>query len=229
MTRAVRWFRTVWRVNAIVILVAGLLVSAAAVVVMLAMVRELTRERVTHDSARLEPEVVKGEVFELGNMTRLRGTPVLLLELTSRQHYSTGAYSKEAASVRNLLFFDSETGKSSWLFTQYGLLAGIKPLAEHGDDKARIRWVMLELISQDTNRDGRLSVQDAHTLGVVDADGQNYKDLVQNVERVVGVEFLSDTAVDVAFSAVDADYIAEIDLPRREVRRRTLLRYHQRH
>jgi hypothetical protein len=229
MTRALRWFRTMWRVNAIVILAAGLLVCVAAVVVMLATVRELARERVTHDSARLEPEVVKGEVFELGNMARLRGTPVLLLELTSRQQYSTGAYSKEATSVRNLLFFDSETSKSSWLFTQYGLLAGIKPLAERGDDQARIRWLMLEVISQDTNRDGRLSLQDAHTLGVVDADGQNYKDLVQNVERVIGVEFLSDTAVDVAFSAVDADYIAEIDLPRREVRRRTLLRYHQRH
>src|SRR5437867_10037180 len=103
---------------------------------MLATIRELTRERVTHDSARLEPGVVKGEVFELGSMARLRGTPVLLLELTSRQQYSTGAYSKEATSVRNLLFFDSETSKSSWLFTQYGLLAGIKPLAERGDDPA---------------------------------------------------------------------------------------------
>jgi hypothetical protein len=88
---------------------------------------------------------------------------------------------------------------------------------------------MLELIGQDTNRDGRLSAQDAHTLGVVDADGQSYKDLLQNVEHVLGVEFLSDTVVDVAFSAGDADYIAEIDLPRREVRRRILLRYHQRH
>ena len=56
----------------------------------------------------------------------------------------------------------------------------------------------------------------------------NYKGLLQNVERVLGVEFLSDTVVDVAFSAV-ADYIAEVDLSRREVRRRALLRYHQRH
>jgi hypothetical protein len=229
MTRPGRFFRTLWRVNAVVVLTAGLLVCAAAVIVIVAMVRDLTRERAVTDNARREPEVVKGDVFELGAMTRLRGTPVMLLELTSRQHTGTGSYSGEPASVRNLLFYDSESGKSSWLFTQYGLLTGIKPLAEHGDDKARIRWIMLELIGQDTNRDGRLSQQDAHTLGAVDADGQNYKDLLQNVERVLGVEFLSDTVVDVAFSAVDADYIAEIDLPRREVRRRTLLRYHQRH
>jgi hypothetical protein len=60
--------------------------------------------------------VVKGDVFELGATTRLRGTPVMLLELTPRQH----SYSKEPASVRNLVFYDSESGKSSWLFAQYG-------------------------------------------------------------------------------------------------------------
>ena len=45
---------------------------------------------------------------------------------------------------------------------------------------------------------------------------------------MLGVEFLSDAVVAVAYSEVNADYVAEIDLPRREVRRRTLLRYHQR-
>jgi len=228
MIRSPRLLRAVRRANAVSILVASLLVCAAAIVVMIATAREAARERAPHDSMRREPEVLKGEVFELGSMTRLRGTPVLLLELTSRQRYSSGAYSGEAASVRNLLFYDTETSKSTWLFTQYGLLTGVRPLAEHGDDKARIRWVLLEAIAQDTNRDGRLSLQDAHTLGVVDADGQNYKDLVPGVLHVLGVEFLSDTAVAIALSEADADYMVEVDLPRREVRKRTLLRYHQR-
>jgi hypothetical protein len=229
MTRARLGSRTLWRVNAIVVLMAGLLVSAAAVLVIVAMLREISREPLARESARREPEVAKGDVFELGAMTRLRGTPVMLIELRSRQRYSSGSYTSEPASVRNLLFYDSETGKSSWLFTQYGLLTGVRPLAERGDDKARIRWIMLESIAQDTNRDGRLTAHDAHALGVVDSDGQNYKELLENVERVLGVEFLSDTTVDVAFTAVDTDYIAEVDLPRREVRKRTLLRYHQRH
>ena len=229
MMRARLWSRTLWRVNAIVVLMAGLLVSAAAVMVIVAMLREMPREPLARESSRHEPEVAKGDVFELGAMTRLRGTPVMLIELTSRQRYSSGSYTSEPASVRNLLFYDSETGKSSWLFTQYGLLSGVRPLAERGDDKARIRWIMLESIAKDTNRDGRLTAHDAHALGVVESDGQNYKELLENVERVLGVEFLSDTTVDVAFTAVDADYIAEVDLPRREVRKRTLLRYHQPH
>jgi hypothetical protein len=227
MRRAARLFRIVWRINAIVILAAGLLLCVAAIAVLVVVVHESTRDRAAHDSARVEPEVVKGDVFELGNMSRLRGTPVMLLELTSRQRYAGGSYSKDATSVRNLLFYDSESGKTTWLFTQYGLLAGIRPLAEHGDDKGRIRWVLLEQVTQDSNRDGRLTLQDVHTLGVVDADGQNYKDLMSNVVRVLGVEFLSDAVVDIAVSVADADYIVEIDLPRREVRRRTLLRYHQ--
>ncbi len=228
MKRSVGLFRTVWRINAFVILLAGLLLSALAIFAMITLGRELARERVSAGTARTDPEVVKGEVFELGNMRRLRGTPVLLLELISRQPYGGISSSKEAASVRNLLFYDSETAKNSWLFTQYGLLANIRPLAEGGDEKARIRWILLEQVAHDTNRDGRLNLQDAHTLGVVDADGQGYKDVLQNVERVLGVEFLSDAVVAVAYSEVNADYVAEIDLPRREVRRRTLLRYHQR-
>ena len=109
MTPAGPLFRTLWRVNAVVVLVAGLLVSAAAVIVIVAMARDLSRARVAPDQVGREPEVVKGDVFELGAMTRLRGTPVMLLELTSRQH----SYSKEPASVRNLVFYDSESGKSS--------------------------------------------------------------------------------------------------------------------
>jgi len=228
MKRSVGLFRTVWRINAFVILLAGLLLSALAILAMIMLARELSRERVSTGTARTDPEVVKGEVFELGNMRRLRGTPVLLLELISRQPYGGMSSSKEAASVRNLLFYDSETAKNSWLFTQYGLLANIRPLAEGGDEKARIRWILLEQVAHDTNRDGRLNLQDAHAMGVVDADGQGYKDVLQNVERVLGVEFLSDAVVAVAYSEVNADYVAEIDLPRREVRRRTLLRYHQR-
>ena len=228
MKRRVGLFRTLWRINAFVILLTGLLLSALAVLAMITLGREMTRERVSPGTARTDPEVVKGEVFELGNMRRLRGTPVLLLELISRQSYGSMSSSKEVASVRNLLFYDSETAKNSWLFTQYGLVANIRPLAEGGDEKARIRWILLEQVAQDTNRDGRLNLQDAHTLGVVEADGQGYKDVLQNVERVLGVEFLSDAVVAVAYTEVNADYVAEIDLPRREVRRRTLLRYHQR-
>jgi hypothetical protein len=228
MKRSVGLFRTVWRINAFVILLTGLLLSASAILAMIVLGRELTRERVVAEAARTDPEVVKGEVFELGNMRRLRGTPVLLMELVSRQSYSSMSSSKELASVRNLLFYDSESAKYSWLFTQYGLVSNIKPLAEGGDEKARIRWIMLEQVAQDSNRDGRLNLQDAHAMGVVDADGQGYKDVLQNVERVLGVEFLSDTVVAVAYSEVNADYVAEIDLPRREMRRRTLLRYHQR-
>jgi len=93
MIRSPRLLRAVRRANAVSILVASLLVCAAAIVVMIATAREAARERAPHDSMRREPEVLKGEVFELGSMTRLRGTPVLLLELTSRQRYSSGAYS----------------------------------------------------------------------------------------------------------------------------------------
>jgi hypothetical protein len=48
MTPAGPLFRTLWRVNAVVVLVAGLLVSAAAVIVIVAMVRDLSLERGSH-------------------------------------------------------------------------------------------------------------------------------------------------------------------------------------
>src|SRR5689334_24417 len=108
MIRTARLFRIVWRVNAIVILAAGVLLCVAALAVLIVVARESWRGRVQQDSARAGPEVVKGDVFELGSMSRLRGTPVMLLELTSRQSYGAASYSGDAVSVRNLLFYDSD-------------------------------------------------------------------------------------------------------------------------
>src|SRR5215831_5295780 len=110
MIRPAALFRTLWRVNAIVVLAAALLVCAAAVVVMVTAIRQSARELTSQDSATHGPEAMKGEVFELGSMGRLRGTPTLLLELISHRRHSA---SQDAHSVRNLLFYDSETGKST--------------------------------------------------------------------------------------------------------------------
>src|SRR4051812_762987 len=81
--------------------------------------------------------------------------------------------------------------------------------------------------TRDSNPHGRLGAGDIGSFGVADADGQNYRDALLNVERILGVEFLSDNVADVGFSTPDGDYVAEIDLARRQVRRQNVLRYHQ--
>jgi hypothetical protein len=100
MTRTARLFRIVWRINAVVILVAGLLLCVAAIAVLVAIAGESMHGRTLRDTARTGPEVLKGDVFELGSMSRLRGTPVMLLELTSRQRYASGVIERFVDKMR---------------------------------------------------------------------------------------------------------------------------------
>lgn len=227
MLRGARWFRRIWRINAVIILVGGALLCVVAIAALYFIVAESTRERHVQNAANLGPEATRGEQFELVRMAALKGTPILMLELASRQRYSMGSHDKTAEAIRNLAFYDSGTATTRWLFPQFGLLlTGITPLAERGEPEGKVRWVLLQVVKKDTNNDERLSLQDLKTVGVADYDGQNYKEIVSEVQRVIGTEFVAADVLAVAFSGASADMLIEIDLPRREVRRRTTLRFH---
>lgn len=109
-------FKNIWRFNAIVIMLVGVLGVALALFACIMIYKDITRDRSVRNIVNLEESNEKKEEWQLGSITSVKGTDILMVPLHSEQSYSRGSYSKSASSTRNYLFINVETNKKYWLF-----------------------------------------------------------------------------------------------------------------
>jgi hypothetical protein len=116
MSKAQRLFRYVWRVNAVLILVAAAGVSFAVVTLMWSEFGGSAARSRVFDAAPPLGGSDSGERLFLGQVALIRGTSVLRGELVSHRSGAgissgSGGYSE----TRNILFVDNESGVARWL------------------------------------------------------------------------------------------------------------------
>jgi hypothetical protein len=110
MTKTNQLFRFIWRVNAILILVATAAVTlgAAAIVWM-----ESTAYSTT--SAPVVGVQDTGKRLSLSQMTHVAGSNVIRQELVERDTSAAFSSSGSYGQTRNLLFVDTKAGAARWL------------------------------------------------------------------------------------------------------------------
>ncbi len=127
-----------------------------------------------------------------GTWQQVPGASCLLLPVEARQEYDESYYSKSAISVRNLLFF--KPGESQhWLFPKHQQLllnrellleeVSSSALAEEKIEKAKA--IFYQIVRDDTNRDGKWTVNDAQVIAFSKPCGENYQEVL-TVEKFFG-------------------------------------------
>lgn len=130
--------------------------------------------------------------LQWGIWQHVPGASCLLLPVEARQEYGESYYSKSATSVRNLLFF--KPGESQhWLFPKHQQLllnrellmekAAPSALAEEKLEKTQA--VFYQLVRDDTNRDGKWTVNDAQVIAFSKPCGEDYREVL-TVEKFFG-------------------------------------------
>jgi hypothetical protein len=114
--RSAKFFRYIWRIDAILIFIAA---AAAVFGVVMLIVSEIKSSARQREAAATAPPVVENAAkkdLRLGGLTRIEGTSVFRAELTSARHgvefASGGGYGSE---TRNILFIDSADASARWL------------------------------------------------------------------------------------------------------------------
>src|ERR1041385_7766838 len=117
MSRGQRFFRWVWRINAVLILVAAAALVCGVVAFVVSEVQSGIRQRA---AAAAAPRVVanaRSSELRLSGFTNVPGTSVYEAKLTSQREggieISSGGGSY--AETRNILFIDLTTGSGRWL------------------------------------------------------------------------------------------------------------------
>ncbi len=210
-----RFFRVVWRLNALVILVAGVLAVGVLLFVARELAQDAFRPRQAHGTATITADVETETAWRLGHLSTVEGGPFSYAPLWADQSSDRDYFSKSESSTRNLLFLDASTNASHWLFSDHDqLIWEYTPLtAGCEDDGGRtVRAMLLELIRDDINGDGRWTTSDRHTLGLTRPDGRGYREIMTDVDKLVGHRLVGDDLLVVVFERDDAVHSVQVSL-----------------
>lgn len=225
-----RLFRTKWSAKSLLILAMGLIFFGVVVLVAYQVYKVATRNRQVQNVVNVDSAAVIESEWTLGNFERINGTDYVMAAAHSKQSYQGSYYEKDASAVRNYLFVNAFDKSSRWLvptnkylfLTAEKLRLEAKPGAKsheqvEGYNSQAIRWIKYELVKSDTNNDGRFTTKDRRTIAVSDASGENYTEVIENIEQILGSMLNDEDTLLIFYSTGAGSYVSEINLPKRQV------------
>ena len=210
-----RFFSLVWRVNALVILGAGLAGFALVMILLLQLGRDFLEPRNVQGVVNLASEEIDSESFHFAEFTAIPGSDFLSAPLYTQQGYPLGSISKSSHSTRNYLFFNPATGAAHWLLPDNDGLVESRyqfPRSRYNKDAEPIRGVLWQVITVDTNGDHKLTENDLSTILVSGASGSSLRELIPDVQHIYGAIQFSPDSVSITFLKENRLHAAVISL-----------------
>lgn len=186
-----KFFRNVWRFNALLILVAGLL----AVVILAIGAVKLGEGIFSTHNARAVVHPDEGPVKELLSLAesrRIGGTEHMLIALQSDRE--TGYFSKSGRAIRNYVFVGLD-GKAAWVYPHNRFLFSDViqlPQSGYGKKTERAKAVLFVVRQRDSDGDGQLTHKDAGTIVLVRPNGEGFREVIPNVIKLVSKETMGE-------------------------------------
>jgi len=208
MSKSTRFFRAIWRVNAILFLVVA--IAAALGVVWLAITQLQDSLRV-RQRARVEAKIVvpKGTTDDLtlNGFISVEGTSTLRADLVSRER-SEGSYSSSGGSseTRNIFYLDLETSSAHWLLPtndqRIAYKEDVSRRAERGEGEPVATVILARALSSES---------DGGQLLVANPTATVVKPIAGNVTRVNGQSLTRNGDLAIVFEQARKYHVAIVD------------------
>lgn len=209
-------FRGIWRFNAIVIAMVGVLAIAVLFFALYTIYKEWNRDRHRHDIVNIDSEANIKESFRLGRIVHVKGYSTVIIPLYSDQEFSHGySGSKSTASTRNLLFSNIRTETNKWILpTNEFLIVDHQLINESNyyDETKDVITILYEIVKTDTNNDSRLTDNDKLTIAFSNPEGNNYTEVLTNIDELLGYEVIDQKLMAIVYSRANHSYTAYIDI-----------------
>jgi hypothetical protein len=208
-----KFFKYLWRVNGVVLLIVGFLAIGVLTFAGYKIYSETMRERGQVSIVNIQPKAEIKEKWELGYMSKVPGTSIIILSLNSDQSYSQSYYNKSTLSARNYLFIDAENNTKHWLFkTNQQLVISIEKMTKHIEQKNRMTTILYKIVKEDTNNDKRLTNKDLYTIGLSQPDGTGYKEVLRDIEMLFGHQFHGEDKLLLIYQKKGINYSVNVNL-----------------
>ncbi len=221
-----RFFRLVWRLNALVIAavsVLGLILGGYGLV---QVASHETRPLRATSIARSDPAVP--QKLAIGAFSWLESNRLLWAPLEASTDYRLGLHSKSASSIRNYVVYDVTNSQARHILPDTkGLIASAIVLRSQtsapADPLTPAKAIVLAHIEADANGDGLLTRTDAATVMIAAGDGSDAKPLELEPGRLIDARLVSDTEALVMIARVAGVEAVHIALATRTIIKRQLI------
>ena len=219
-----KFFKWVWHLNGLV-LFSGLIIAMLFVLFQLASVIFKDQNLIKQTTLNLAQDDNKEENWRLGYPHKISDTDFYFIALESEKLFVEksevlGMYSEFGGSSykptrsKNVLFINSITNNSVWLFKSIDqLIIDIMPLVDDEfNERAATRAISYEVINSDTNLDNKLDNTDNRTFALSKVDGSNYTEIITDYNRIIESGLNSDGELFVIFINNNVVYSMIVDL-----------------
>jgi hypothetical protein len=216
MTDSNRFFRFLWRANALVIFCVALLAGLLGLYGLFYILKDNIRNREVTDVLIVNPEQQVEEETILGYPRPVAGTAFVRIPLYREQKTNISYYSKSSnANTVNEIFVDGTTGESVWLFkgTQRLILGTIDVLSKLKAEAPLVTAVVYTIADEDTDANGRLTSSDHVNVGFSNPQGTKYTSLLDGVEKLFATEQIADDRLMVVYAKNGESRLVTFSLP----------------
>jgi len=212
-------FRTIWKIDAVLILIVGLMVLVILSYAGYRIYQDVFRSRELSSIVNIESNTRISSEWKLGAFDRVEGTEYLMAPVYSAQTFQASYYEKGTSAVRNYLFVNAVDKSSRWLIPHNNYLFLARNKVWHKPDlgSSVVKWLRYEVVKSDTNQDGRLTSEDQRTIGISDPTGERYVELIPDVDRILGYEMQDENNLLIFYRTGTKNFVAEINIPERRI------------
>ncbi len=226
------FFRTIWRVNAVLLLVAGLGVLGLLASEFFSNLTRSSTNRASIDIAGVDATANEAENWFLGNLEPIQGSDFFYLPLQSeealakqnRMHNESFFGGGYWGKSRNFLFINPSENISRWLYsTNSQVVFSMNSYGNDPEDFGIAVANVYRVVDADTNGDGQLTVDDQSLIAISSPDGTGYLEIVRGIDAILGYQQTDANTLLSIIRREDVAYIVTISLAEKRVLSESLL------
>jgi hypothetical protein len=174
--------------------------------------------------------------MRVGGFRQITGTGFLMASAYAKkesgvlENFESGSYGGKAEPVHNLLFASLDDLSGRWLLPHNRFLIlvteELPPAKDSGSvriykmtipEQRVARWIYIEVIKSDTNNNGKWDYEDRRAIAIADPSGVNYVEVITETDEILQRTMHTDDKLTVVYQSNAKLFIANIDLPQRQV------------
>ena len=193
------FFKNIWKINGLLLFLGSI---SFIVIISYQLTKNIFRDNYRQEQTLdLADDATDTEKWSLGYPEEIHGNEYYFIPLESEnkeikenkeKFQSFNLYSSNYSRTRskNILFINSVTNNSYWLFDSVQqLIIQMQTLDSHDENEKLITTAIYYIvINDDTNNDGVYDSEDKRTLALTKPDGSNYSEIITGYDRIVEVQ-----------------------------------------
>ena len=182
----------------------------------------VNRGRIFQNNSNSSDSQSETDTLSINRFQPIKGTSIFIATIEQEREWSPNISARWFSfdygySVRNLVFLDGNTLDSRYLFdTNENYIVDTSqfptPNSYSDAEQVEVKWLVYRITHGDTNSDGVVNSKDSFSLATSNVSGQNYVELIENIDTIYGMDLLEEHYLVVMYKT-DGEYFAsKIDL-----------------